>query len=251
MLPRAFDIQQYAIDVGAYVHAFEALRETRASVGVAPVGAAFVSLGQNCSTAWYLKASGKRSCSTPFDWIFSSPQIVEDCIRGDFRDFLDPRFVVPVDETCAGHTRYHRRLFNHRNPLVGANHAYYERCVARFRALYASARPIVFVSTALPEHAARPAWSEGFVCEFAAPANVDPLAEYASLSALLEERAAPTRLVVLQQRTCQERPRFELIGHDDELSAFAFDVCGASTGVYYLNALDEALARAVYGTLCA
>lgn len=246
-----FDLDEYGVDVGPYVDAFAAACDLRGAALDVPEGAVFVSLGQNCSTAWHLQAIGKRSCSTPFDWIFSSPQIVTDCLRDEFRDFLDLRQAVTIDEHSAGHARYHGRMFNHRNPHVGDNHARLQRSVARFLALYRSDRPLVFVSTALPEHGLRPVWSEGFVHDFAAPANVNPLEDYAALHALVSERAAPTRLIVVEQRTMQARPRIEVTGRSEGMVSIAFDVCGASTGVYYANPRDEALCRALYTALCA
>ena len=41
----------------------------------------FVSIGENCSSAWYLKQVGLKRASYPFDWAFSSPDIILDCIN--------------------------------------------------------------------------------------------------------------------------------------------------------------------------
>lgn len=237
------------VDLGAYGEAFTAALDVRACASAFPRDAAFVSLGQNCSTAWYLQLVGKRTCAYPFDWIFSSPQIVEHCLRDDFRDFLNRELLVPVDASCAGHVRYHARLFNHRNALLEEHHAHYVRSVGRLRALLASERPIVFVSTSLPEHDARPAWRDGFVGDYAAPANTDALHEYAELHALVTARAAPTWLVVIEQRTNRERPRVDARALAAGFHVLRFDVCGASNGVNYVHPLDDSLARVVYASL--
>jgi len=242
--PARFDVEHY----GA---AFTAALNLQTVAQELPQGAAFISLGQNCSTAWFLQAVGKRTCSTPFDWIFTSAQIIEHCIRDDFREFLDLRYVVPFpgDDSRAGHARYHANMFFHGNPHVRDYHARLQRSVARFRDFYQSNRPLVFVATVLPEHAMRPAWHDGFIYDFAAPANVNPLEEYAALNALFAERAAPTRLIILEQRTGQPRPRIEVTGRRAGIISIAIDVCGASTGVYYVNLLDETLCRVLFASM--
>jgi len=32
----------------------------------------------------------------PFDWTFSSPAMVSDCLADDFKAFLDPREYIPI-----------------------------------------------------------------------------------------------------------------------------------------------------------
>jgi hypothetical protein len=237
------------VELAAYDEAFTAALDVRACASAFPRGSAFVSLGQNCSTAWYLQLVGKRACAYPFDWIFSSPQIVEHCLRDDFRAFLDKELLVPVDASCAGHARYHARLFNHRNALLEEHHAHYVRSFGRFRALMDSERPVVFVSTALPEHAARPARRDGFVYDYAAPANVDALSEYEALHALVTARAAPTWLVVIEQRTNRDRARVDVRAHGGDFIVVRFDVCGASNGVNYVHPIDDSLARVLYASI--
>jgi len=93
----------------------------------------YVSLGNNCLTAWYLKESGRRHASFPFDWVFSSPEIVVDCISDGFRKYLDRSLMHRSNDYGAGHREYHRNMFNHRSPLASrANYESYFRAVARF-----------------------------------------------------------------------------------------------------------------------
>ena len=47
------------------------------------------SLGSLCHSAQILKNNNLKRCSYPFDWIFSSPNMVIDCISDDFKKFLD------------------------------------------------------------------------------------------------------------------------------------------------------------------
>lgn len=216
-----------------------------------PAGSGFVSLGQNCTTAWYLKAIGCKLASFPFDWIFSSPDVVADCLEDDFVSFLDPRLVTQADRGAAGHRRYHARMFNHRNPAASpVNFEYYRRCVARFRDLCASERPIAFLSTMLPEHSKRPSWATGFTQGFALPTNRDARIEYAHLQRVLERRRAPTRLVVVGQLTEQPQPSLRLVACSDTLVALELASAGPNDGVRYLDPLDDELCKALYGALC-
>lgn len=88
----------------------------------------YISLGQNCSTAWYLKQVGCKNASYPFDWIFSSSLIIEDCLESKFSHFLDRQQIEQHSEHCAGHRRYHNRMFNHSSPVWSdERYSYYRR----------------------------------------------------------------------------------------------------------------------------
>ena len=123
------------------------------------------------------------------------------------------------------------------------------RSVGRLRALLASERPVVFVSTALPEHDQRPGWRDGFVHAYKVPANADVRIEYEALRTRVMARAAPTWLVVIEQRTNRARPRVEVRAHDGGMLVVAFDVCGPSNGVNYAHPLDDSLARVLHAAL--
>lgn len=222
-----------------------------ALTGFVPPKAAFVPSGQNCNCAWYLKATGARKSSLPFDWIFSSPQILAHCLRDDFRVFLDRTFIEPTDSGAAGHARYHARLFAHRSPLADAEaYRYYERCVDRFRALFRSEVPLVFISTMLPEHGKRRAWADGFRYEFKRPANQDPEREYAAFQHAAALRPGPTRLVAVRQVTEAPLRRVRVIGRSETLLAVEFQTCGSNNGAHYRDPGDDACCRRLYEAIC-
>ena len=108
---------------------------------------AVFSLGTHCLTSMVLKANGLKQSSGPFDWIFSSIGAVAHCIEDDFTTFLDPaqHEAIPLekrtvpDANLCDHRFYRDKhgvhtMFNHRDITRPADYAYYERCVARFRA---------------------------------------------------------------------------------------------------------------------
>ena len=103
----------------------------------------YVSLGQNCMASWYLKQVGLKKRSLPFDWIFSSLDIIEHTVDDKFSIFLDPDYFIKGKVT--GHRLYHQNMFNHKSPLGEDNYSYYKRCCERFLKLLTSERQTLFV----------------------------------------------------------------------------------------------------------
>ena len=69
---------------------------------VFPEGVVFMSLGLNCTPAMALRSLGLRKTAMPFDWLRSTPAVIEHCIRTDFAGFhadvrLDPKTERVVD----------------------------------------------------------------------------------------------------------------------------------------------------------
>ena len=110
------------------------------------------SLGSFCHTASYLQKNGLKQVSYPFDWALSSPQMVIDCLKDDFKTFLDPIYHQQVDPgISSNHTKYGTMVstknfeglinqnltFAHKDITQPDTLAYYQRCVERFRTLLA------------------------------------------------------------------------------------------------------------------
>jgi hypothetical protein len=97
-----------------------------------------VSLGTNCYGAWLLQGLGLRRGSHPFDWIFSTPEMVLDMLGDGFAGFLDPAEHETDGPGRCRHLAYRRRfgidrVFNHHDPTRPEDAAYLRRCVRRFR----------------------------------------------------------------------------------------------------------------------
>ena len=122
-----------------------------------------ISLGSNCYTAWLIAALGLRRASYPFDWIFSTPDMVIDMIEDRFVHFLDPTCHARAPEDLYStehggrtqHLGYLRRfgvnnVFNHHDVLTSDGLAYFSRCAARFHAVTSSSRKtlLLMVNTA-------------------------------------------------------------------------------------------------------
>jgi hypothetical protein len=111
-----------------------------------PVGH-LVSLGSFCLPSLIFRDNGLRRYSLPFDWIFSTPQMVRDCLADDFAMFLDRRHFRSIShqrkDPGAEHEFYRERyglpaLFAHRDPTQEPDYLYFTRCVTRFRQLLRS-----------------------------------------------------------------------------------------------------------------
>ncbi|WP_373320663.1 DUF1796 family putative cysteine peptidase, partial [Acetobacter estunensis] len=56
-----------------------------------------VSLGSFCFTAQMIQDAGLRRFSGPFDWVFSTPEIIQHCISDNFSDFLQRKNYINCD----------------------------------------------------------------------------------------------------------------------------------------------------------
>jgi len=98
------------------------------------------SLGTLCHSASWIKQMNMKKCSFPFDWIFSKPNMIIDCIDNDFKIFLDRNLHIPHEihknsKKISGHKVYGGRIFNHHYILEDNTYNYFVRCVNRFRIL--------------------------------------------------------------------------------------------------------------------
>lgn len=94
--------------------------------------------GCACETANFFKKFDWKICSYPFDWIFSNPKMITDCIEDKFNRFLDLKYIKSLGSTSQ-HLYYTHLLqhgfpiFNHYDISLRENHDYYKRCVTRFQ----------------------------------------------------------------------------------------------------------------------
>ena len=199
----------------------------------------FVSLGENCSSAWYLKQLGLKEASYPFDWIFSSPDIVVDCIDDGFAKYLDKKLITPKnDDTSAGHSWYHDSLFNHRNPLASdEEYNYHKRCCNRFTELIEQKYNTCYLITLINEPSKRPGWAKGFNKEFSMPENQN-LETVSKLFERLKDRNSNSKFVVVDHYTNSEKPTVSK-KISDSIFFVEFHARDKSTGVYYPNLLDD------------
>ena len=66
----------------------------------------FISIGPYCSAADILKANGLRNTAYPFDYIFSSLEMVKHCINNRFNIFLDKNYYKYCSENSSHHLFY-------------------------------------------------------------------------------------------------------------------------------------------------
>jgi hypothetical protein len=106
------------------------------------------SLGGLCHSSQILKRNKYKSCSYPFDWIFSSCDTIMDCIEDNFNIFLDKSYYINISQSTCGHSKYGNSMFMHFNPLINIEHYnYYVRCVDRFKNLLQQQEHKLFIMT--------------------------------------------------------------------------------------------------------
>jgi hypothetical protein len=107
------------------------------------------SLGKICQSSQVLKRNMYKSCSYPFDWIFSNSKMIIDCLEDNFNTFLDKSYYINISELQCGHSKYNSlNMFNHHNPLINEDHYnYFIRCVDRFRILLKKPEHKLFLMT--------------------------------------------------------------------------------------------------------
>lgn len=197
-----------------------------------------IAFGTFCHVAAALRASGLRRWSGPFDWIFSSPGLIADCLEDDCAALLDPRQLrsVPEAELTFGATRQCRHpafeerhglppLFNHHDPArVAADAAALRRSVRRLRlALRTPRRNVLYMMSETPR-------AEGDV---------------ARLAALLTRLPSRNALVVVTTRVSPERSRGERQREVGTVPVREVDLALAtrSTGISYPDPADDACLR--------
>jgi hypothetical protein len=128
-----------------------------------------LSLGTHCLTSAILKKHRLKSYSLPFDWLFTSPETVIDCLANDFRIFLDQSFYRPLNrssgEPGAEHLWYlenHavQHFFTHRDPMRNDDYQYFVRAVERFRHVMQSDSGKLFVMISRPRFDLRETFPE-------------------------------------------------------------------------------------------
>jgi hypothetical protein len=202
-----------------------------------------VGLGQNCNSSWYLKTTKNKRASYPFDWIFTTPEIIEDVLSDDFEAFLDKSQLIPQG-LDAGHERYHDWLFGHRNPASSrSDYEFFGRCVERWTELIESQKPVVFVTVVLNESYKRKRWEEGFSKQFNMPTK-QKLEGFQSMMNQISEINPNCKFLFIEQHT--EKP-FELSVTEKNEQAFwlKFNAIDKNTGVQYLHSVDDEVMKTI------
>lgn len=116
----------------------------------------FASLGELCHSSFLLKRNNLKKESYPFDWIFSSANMVKHCIEDDFKMFLNKDLYIDYNqnkrlkENQSGHIFYNQLIdseiiFNHHNPLNESDYQYLERCVLRLKSMLQKEEKKIFL----------------------------------------------------------------------------------------------------------
>lgn len=148
-----------------------------------------VSLGYRCSSAGIIKSLGLKTESYPFDWLVSRLPIIEDCIKTEFKEFLNPdnygnkegvtnhyfsidpsshqwicnesicfneyyekfpaQYYLPQPLTPERDAYGYKLMMNHRNIKIPQDHAYYSRCIERWNQSASQKRLVFYIHPAV------------------------------------------------------------------------------------------------------
>ena len=206
-----------------------------------------VSLGQNCNSSWYLKETGNKEASYPFDWIFSSQKIVVDAINDRFESFIDKENIISLGEK-AGNKLYHNSLFNHRNPISSdEDYSYYKRAIERFLDLIDRGDSTVFVITVVNEFEKRKGWHNGFI-DSMMPDFPQDLDSFSGLIALMKSINKDVKFLFIEQYT-ESDLELDVSIKTDDIFWVKFYAGHKNTGVHYLDTLDDTIMKIVYSGL--
>ena len=122
-----------------------------------------LSVGSTCLTAHVLGTWGVRRFASPFDWLFTTPEVVAHVVASDGEALLDPLQLFKVENggakvahalytpmlldatrRCSNHRRVNKQgvIFNHHDPMtIADDRAYFTRALCRLRAALASPLP--------------------------------------------------------------------------------------------------------------
>lgn len=107
-----------------------------------------VSLGSRCLVADVLRDQGLRRFASPFDWIYSSSEMVTHCLRDNFKTLLDKKLIFKSGHAY-GHRFYGPMLsrgvvFPHHDP-GGKDRADFEKRIHRMRQIISGRQRKLFI----------------------------------------------------------------------------------------------------------
>jgi hypothetical protein len=127
------------------------------------------SLGSFCFPANYMRTHNLQKCSYPFDYILTGPEVITDCLKDDFKLFLDKsrheRLVNEGNRISSNHKLYGKfsngknfiglkvlnETFKHHDITDDDIYASFERKIERFRILLKKDEPKLFLLFAQDE----------------------------------------------------------------------------------------------------
>lgn len=123
-----------------------------------------ISLGNHCLPAIIMKKYGLKKYSTPFDWIFSSPEMVIDCLNDNFTTFMNPIYLKSItqsrknndNEPGTSHLLYENKynlseIFAHRDITNDNDYSYFVRAIERFNSILRKDDGKIFIMISRPE----------------------------------------------------------------------------------------------------
>jgi hypothetical protein len=195
-----------------------------------------------------LKSTKNKNASYPFDWVFSSSEIVQHAIRDHFNLFLNRVNIFSLTNENAGHNYYHSRMFNHKNPLdSNKKYTYYKRCVDRLLKLLENKTPTLFICFVINEPEKRIAWAKGFDKHFKLPKN-QTLDTFEEMIEYIYRINPNSKFLFINQFTEGDiKLDYEIV--TPNIIWIDFTSKGGNSGLKYLDPFDNELMRVIFNGL--
>eukprot|EP00446_Apocalathium_sp_SHHI-4_P008687 CAMPEP_0177165282 /NCGR_PEP_ID=MMETSP0367-20130122/7411_1 /TAXON_ID=447022 ORGANISM="Scrippsiella hangoei-like, Strain SHHI-4" /NCGR_SAMPLE_ID=MMETSP0367 /ASSEMBLY_ACC=CAM_ASM_000362 /LENGTH=512 /DNA_ID=CAMNT_0018611261 /DNA_START=62 /DNA_END=1597 /DNA_ORIENTATION=+ len=220
-----------------------------------------LSFGSRCVIARVMQDMQIRRYAGPFDWVYSSAEMVRDCMANDFENFLDTDQIQGGSSSCSsssdgvGHSKYGPMLkrslvFPHHRPdTKESDRILFERMAQRFRLVTASARRKLFVL-------GYPVCSKDAACGVRqTPGGGSSLAEVRKLFSNLQERGIQNfelLVVYIMQAGASDashvpdvREVLDLGSGGERLLAFELHCLGKCSGLNFKDDADEQALRSL------
>lgn len=197
-----------------------------------------VSLGCACNTSLYLKKLGLKLFSLPYDWIFSNLDMIQHTIEDDFESFLNLELINSKKPKQAGHSYYHKRLFNHHNPKENQDdYHYYQRCITRFKELLDSSDNKLFIHTVYQETEKYHRHFLEFNSDFK-KVNFE-LEDAIKFNSFLSKLTTNYTFIVIIENPNQLESQVRKILDENNLIVYVLDCLGVSAGEFLTNTIDS------------
>lgn len=197
-----------------------------------------VSLGCACNTSLYLKKLVLKLFSLPYDWIFSNLDMIQHTIEDDFESFLNLELINSKKPKQAGHSYYHKRLFNHHNPKENQDdYHYYQRCITRFKELLDSSDNKLFIHTVYQETEKYHRHFLEFNSDFK-KVNFE-LEDAIKFNSFLSKLTTNYTFIVIIENPNQLESQVRKILDENNLIVYVLDCLGVSAGEFLTNTIDS------------
>lgn len=195
------------------------------------------SLGTQCWSSQIIKNNNLKKESYPFDWVFSNPDIIIDCLQNNFKEFLNKDNYNLDNKSNQNINKYYYSngltMFYHHNPYKNKDYEYFQRSVYRFNKLLENSNKKLFIMCLLDKKTYVEAQNERLV------KNVFNLSSESAIKLNNELKKYTTNFtLVCFKQTIKGYCSWRLTKYDDTLDFIEITTIGKNDGGCFVNERD-------------